>query len=29
MEDVPALRERVRQLIAEARAALLRELQPA
>jgi 1-acyl-sn-glycerol-3-phosphate acyltransferase len=29
LDDVPALRDRVRQLIAEARAALLRELQPA
>jgi 1-acyl-sn-glycerol-3-phosphate acyltransferase len=29
LEDVPALRERVRQLIADARAGLLRELQPA
>jgi 1-acyl-sn-glycerol-3-phosphate acyltransferase len=29
LEDVPALRERVRQMIAEARTALLHELQPA
>jgi 1-acyl-sn-glycerol-3-phosphate acyltransferase len=29
LDDVPALRERVRQMIAEARAGLLRELQPA
>ena len=29
LDDVPALRERVRVLIAEARAALLRDLQPA
>lgn len=29
LDDVPALRERVRQMIAEARAGLIRELQPA